>query len=471
MRSTLAWALAAVEGGLWLLLIAASLHLVRLALWGLSQPRLADEPAPPLPADPPLVTVQLPMRNERDVAARLVHAVAALDWPRLQIQILDDSDDETSAILDGAAADLRTRGLDVTVLRRADRSGFKAGNLQHGLSSAGGAFLLVLDADAEPAPDLVRRLIAPLLADAELAFAQARWSFANERESPLTRLQAIILHALFTVEQARLTALRRPVQFNGTAGLWRTSALVAAGGWLGAGASVTEDLDLSYRVQLRGLRGATLPSVSVGTELPSSMRDLRAQQSRWVRGAGEVLRSLGRRLFAGSLTDGVSMLAHLVRHARQPLLLLLALALPASTLTGFAPARALPPGAWPIVLALTLSSVCLYHGAALRRLGRSAACALVTAPLVAALSVGLSFTLTAALVSGLLGVRGEWTRTPKRGAAGASSYAPSRTLRPVELLLGLAHLGTAVWLAAHGAWLPALGLAFFFAFGFLWVAF
>jgi membrane glycosyltransferase len=494
MRAMLAWTLFAVEAGVWLLLVAASLHLLKLALWGLWQPRLADEPAPPIPDDPPLVTVQLPMRNERDVAARLIRAVAALDWPRLQVQVLDDSDDETRGLVDSVAAELRAGGADVTVIRRADRRGWKAGNLQNALAAARGDYLLVLDADSQPSPDLVRRLIAPLRADERLAFVQARWSFANETESLTTRAQAIILHALFTVEQARLTAAKKPLQFNGTAGMWRTSALRDAGGWHTGDPSVTEDLDLGYRVRLRGLRGATLPAIAVGTELPSTMSDFRTQQMRWVRGAGEVLRGLGRRLMTGSLSDGVSMLAHLLRHARQPLLLALALLLPVAALGWIAPPHAswatAPPGyspedsaslagwlataslrscTWSVVLMLTLLAVAAYHAAALRRLGRSPAMALITAPLVAALSVGLSFSLSTALLGGLFGGTGEFVRTPKRGDAATSSYRAARPLRPVELVLGLVHAAAAVFLAMHGDWPAVLALAFFFAFGFLWV--
>jgi cellulose synthase/poly-beta-1,6-N-acetylglucosamine synthase-like glycosyltransferase len=462
MRATLGWGLAAVECGLWLLLAAASFHLLRLAAWAFSQPRLSGGGLSPAGSDH-LVTVQLPIRNERDVAARLLNAVAALDWPRLQIQILDDSDDETSQILDDTAKDLRTRGLDVEVLRRGDRKGFKAGNLQHGLASARGEFLLILDADSQPAPDLIRRLIAPLLRDEQLGFVQARWTFVNERESLLTRVQAIILHALFTVEQARLSALGKPLQFNGTAGLWRKRALEAAGGWLGANASVTEDLDVSYRAQQKGFRGLTDPSVTVATELPSTMSAFRTQQSRWVRGAAETLRTQFRGV-AGSL----GMLAHLARHARQPLLLALTLALPAAALGFIAPPPSLPP-LWPYVLTFTFVAVAAYHAAALRRLGRNPLAALYTAPAVIVLSVGLSFALTASLLAGLAGTKTDWARTPKRGDAPKASYAPSRLPRPIELLLGAANLGVAVWLAWQGLWIPAVSLFFFLALGLLWI--
>src|SRR5262249_42842717 len=153
-------------------------------------------------------TVQLPLRNERFVAERLLRLCAALDWPRdrMEVQVLDDSDDETRAVVDETAAELGRAGLQIEVLRRQDRRGYKAGALQLGLERARGAYLLVLDADFQPAPDLLRRLMGPLLEDPRLAFVQGRWSFDNEDENLLCRLQALILHGLMAVEEARLSA-------------------------------------------------------------------------------------------------------------------------------------------------------------------------------------------------------------------------------------------------------------------------
>lgn len=473
MRATVQWGIGALGLGLQLLLVAASLHLLRAAAWALSQPRLAPADRPPgSDATPtPLVTVQLPLRNERDVAARLIAAAAGLDWPRLELQVLDDSDDETVSIVDAACERARAGGCVVEVVRRAGRVGYKAGALQHALATARGEYLLLLDADSQPPRDLVRRLVAALAADERLAFAQARWSFANERESLLTRVQAIILHALFVVEQARLTALGRPLQFNGTAGLWRRRALEAAGGWLpGDGASVTEDLDLSYRVTLAGFRGATLPEIAVDTELPSTMTAFRVQQERWVRGGAEVLRRLGGRVFAGSFRDGVGMLAHLARHARQPLLVALALWLPVVEMHRVQPRPAVPH-AWPIVLAGVFVAIALYQGATLRRLGRPPWPALYLAPTVMVLSIGLAPALTRSLVAGLWTRRAEFVRTPKRGDASRSSYRPRRDPRVLfELALGFVHLAAAGWLVSVGAWLPALALVGLFALGLLWVA-
>jgi hypothetical protein len=477
---------------------------------------MKDE-TPPLDGELPLVTVQLPIRNERAVAERVMRAACALDWPRdrLQIQVLDDSDDETSAIIDRAAEALRAEGHDLAVSRRADRTGFKAGNLQSGLDSARGEYLAVFDADSQPPPDFLRRTIPHLVADAYLGFVQARWSFDNERKNLITRVQALILHGLFTVEQSRLSDHKKPLQFNGTSGVWRASALRAAGGWLpstgvSGSASVTEDLDLSYRVQLRGLRSKMLPALTVETELPSTMAAFRAQQARWVRGSAEALRALGKQILFGTpaASAKTSMIAHLVRHARQPALVLFTLGWPVIVLAQLAPLlRLAPPAArgaalakagsvavggksaalakgaasslaladlvprfdvpyaWPLVVLVLYLAVSFYYGAALERIGRRPITAFLLAPLIMALSIGLCIKLSLALFAGLFTGAGEFVRTPKGGA-----YRSRRDLGAiVEIVLGLGYLALAALAAIAGQYLLAASLVAFFGFGLLWV--
>ena len=253
-----------IEIALYAMLLAASVHLLRQAMWGFAAGRLKN-PVPVAPTSH-FVTVQLPLRNERQMAEGLVRAAVVLDGANLEVQVLDDSDDETRALLDRVARELRDEGHDVQVLRRTDRSGYKAGALAYGLALARGEFVLVLDADFRPTPDLVSQLAAVLDANPALAFAQARWSFRNER-TLLARLQSAILDALFAVEQARLTANAAPVQFNGTAGLWRKDAIERAGGWALSDTALTEDLDLSFRAHEAGLRGVTRPELAVSTRV------------------------------------------------------------------------------------------------------------------------------------------------------------------------------------------------------------
>lgn len=475
-----------------LLLWGATVHLLRLGLAAWSCPKLADDPGPSGPSGPsdpsglsesagelPVVTVQLPMRNERHVAERVIRAACALSWPRnrLQIQVLDDSDDDTVGLVDAVCAELREQGHDISVLRRTERRGYKAGAMQAALATARGDFVAVLDADCVPPPDFLLRLVPPLLADPSLAFCQGRWSFDNEEHGLLTRLQALILHGLMVVEQDALSRAGLPMQFNGSGGVWRKAAVLAAGGWLpdGAHASVTEDLDLSYRAALRGARGRHLPEVAVRTELPTSMAAFRAQQARWVRGAAEGVRSLFRRLLRGELAahERLALLAHLSRHARQPLLVMVPIWLPLALL--YAPAHL--PGLGLSLAALHLAIGC-YYGAALHRLGRSPIEAFLLAPALVALSVGLSLALSAALLAGMDGKPAEFVRTPKTGKqdpaakprGSASAYRPPRApLSYVEIALGLFVCVCAGGLLRAGEPVAALGCLIWLAGGLLWV--
>jgi len=431
---------ALVEVALYLMLAAASLHLVRAAGWALSRGRRLAPASPAAPPEAAWVTVQLPLRNEPAVAEGALRSAAALAWPgeRLELQVLDDSDDETVATVDRVAAELAASGVHIEVLRRAERRGYKAGALAEGLLRARGELILVLDADFRPEPALLAQLEAHLRSGPELAFVQARWAFRNERASLLTRLQAAILDALFAVEQARLSEQEGPVQFNGTAGLWRRSAIERAGGWATGEDALTEDLDLSFRAHEAGLRGVTLPELAVSTELPESSRDFRTQQARWVRGGALTLRALGRRLLSRANTgaDARTMLGHLVRHARQPLLVAAALRLPLVALGLAAPVC--PPWVGPLVLGGLLAATGLYLGAAARAIGRSFWSRALLSPALVALSMGLAPALSLAFLGGLAGhTAGGFVRTHKRGEGGERT-SPTVGRRGLELarLLG-----------------------------------
>lgn len=469
--------------GLWLLLLAASLHLLRLGLWALRHP-LRDEQVPSFQTDDlPYVTVQLPMRNERLVAARAISTACALRWPRqrLQIQVLDDSDatDETVRIVDEAVAAAQQAGFDIAVVRRADRRSFKAGHLDFALPLARGEFVAVLDVDFVPSPDFLMQLVPRLMTEPQLAFVQGRWSFLNERESLLLRIQALILHGLFLVEQSYLSAHNQPVQFNGSGGVWRKEALRRAGGWVGpeadVTASVTEDLDLSYRVRLLGYSSQLVPSVAIPTELPEKMAAFRSQQKRWVRGGAQVLRSLVTKLLVKgrSLSERMTMLLHLTRHTRQPYLALALLFLPLGPL-GVLSALFSPPGGLLSAVLILWLSLSVYYGAALRRLGQSGLAALWLSPLVMILSMGLCVSLTSELVRGALSSRNaaEFVRTPKTGGQKQlqGQYRPVfDRLARIEVLLGLLYVAMAIVLLKRGDYLTALGFAGLVAPGLLWV--
>ena len=235
----------------------------------------------------PTVTVQLPIYNEVYVARRLIDDVARLDYPaeRLEIQVLDDSTDDTSTIVAELVAQWRAKGVDIVHVRRGDREGYKAGALRHGLALARGELIAIFDADFLPQPDFLRAAVPVLVADSGLAFVQARWDHVNRGFSLLTRLQAVAIDGHFAIEQAGRWARGHWFNFNGTAGVWRRAALIDAGGWQHD--TLTEDLDVSYRAFLAGWRAGYLRRLEAPAELPVSFSAYRRQQHRWARGSFE----------------------------------------------------------------------------------------------------------------------------------------------------------------------------------------
>ncbi|HSJ55798.1 MAG TPA: cellulose synthase family protein, partial [Anaerolineae bacterium] len=254
------------------------------------------------PAEPeewPLVTLQLPIYNELHVIRRLLDAVARLDYPRdrLQVQVLDDSTDETTRLARACVAHHRAHGLDVELLHRATRTGFKAGALAHGMARARGELIAVLDADFVPAPDFLKRTVPHLAARPDLAFVQARWGYLNAGYSLLTRVQTIALDGHFVVEHIGRNRNGLAMNFNGTAGVWRRVAIEDAGGWQSD--TLTEDVDLSFRAQLAGWHALYLPDVAVPAELPPQMAAFKRQQARWATGAAQCLVKLAPSLLRG----------------------------------------------------------------------------------------------------------------------------------------------------------------------------
>jgi cellulose synthase/poly-beta-1,6-N-acetylglucosamine synthase-like glycosyltransferase len=258
----------------------------------------------PLPADHdlPRVLVQLPTFNEGALVCRVAEAVGNLDWPRdrLEVQILDDSTDGGAVHSERAAALLAGHGIDASVLRRSDRHGFKAGALAEGLQRTRAPFVAMLDADYLPQPDFLKNCMRPMLHDAKLGLVQARCDFLNGDENLVTRVQQRILDAHYAVEQAARSWSGQIVPFNGTCGIWRRAAIDDAGGWQGD--TLAEDMDISYRAQLRGWRVLFLTSVTVPGELPDSFWTWRQQQFRWTKGSGEVARKMLASVWRSSLT-------------------------------------------------------------------------------------------------------------------------------------------------------------------------
>jgi cellulose synthase/poly-beta-1,6-N-acetylglucosamine synthase-like glycosyltransferase len=240
----------------------------------------------------PHVLVQLPVCDEGPLAVRVAASAARMDWPRdrLTIQLLDDGDGSRHEQL---AADVRAvapEGVNVHILQRGDRKGFKAGNLAFGLVHSDAPFVAVLDADFVPPADFLRRTVPVLLADSGLAFVQSRWGHANRSANWLTRVQGVLLDAHFSVEQEARFRAGLPLSFNGSAGVWNRTAIEQGGGWTGD--TLTEDLDLSMRCMMQGWRGAMVSDLVVPGELPQTAAAWRAQQARWTKGHAQVARKL-----------------------------------------------------------------------------------------------------------------------------------------------------------------------------------
>ncbi len=239
----------------------------------------------------PFVTVQLPIYNEKYVIDRLIKAVSSMDYPKdkFEVQVLDDSDDETVDIVKRIVEGLQDKGVQISHVRREDRSGYKAGALAYGLTLAKGEFIAIFDADFMPNPNFLRATLA-YFTDKEVGMVQARWEHVNQDYSLLTEAQAFHLDAHFTLEQFSRDAGGYYMNFNGTAGVWRKECIIDAGGWQHD--TLTEDLDLSYRAQLKGWKFKYVDEIGAPAELPAEMGAIKSQQYRWMKGGAEVARKI-----------------------------------------------------------------------------------------------------------------------------------------------------------------------------------
>ena len=240
----------------------------------------------------PAVLIQIPIFNEGALIWRALAAVTALDWPRdrLQVQVLDDSNDESAEIARAAVHEFQRLGHHVALIQRTTRSGFKAGALKAGLARSNEPFVAIFDVDYVPQSDFLRQCMRPLLADPALAFVQARCDFLNGMTNRVTRAQQAMLDSHFGAEQATRSWTNQILPFNGTCGVWQRAAIEACGSWQGD--TLTEDLDISYRAQIAGWRAVYLVSVAVPGELPVTVRAWNSQQLRWNKGFAQTARKL-----------------------------------------------------------------------------------------------------------------------------------------------------------------------------------
>jgi cellulose synthase/poly-beta-1,6-N-acetylglucosamine synthase-like glycosyltransferase len=418
----------------------------------------------------PPVTVQVPVYNEVHVVERVIDAVAALDYPRdrLQIQVLDDSNDETTRLARARTAFHRERGLDVMLLRRPDRDGFKAGALARGMLNARGEYIAIFDADFCPRPDFLLRTIPHFLDRPRLGMVQTRWSYLNADYSPITRAQALALDGHFVVEQMGRHRSGLLMSFNGSGGVWRRRCIEESGGWRAD--TLCEDLDLSYRAQLDGWECLYLPSVDAPAEVPPQIAAFKRQQSRWAQGSVQALRKLaGPILRSRRLNWGQKAMAlvHLSSYLAHPLMVLLLLAsLPSLLLPDFAP---LPFGG----LGLVCLGPPLLYAVSQQRLHVDWGRRMLALPLLVLIGIGIAWENTRAVGRGLIHWGGVFARTPKFRLEGQDDRWANSGYRlradvhtVVEAALALYALATALVAHAtgnHGA-IP-FSLVYALAFG------
>ncbi|MFQ5349190.1 MAG: cellulose synthase family protein [Thermoanaerobaculia bacterium] len=369
---------------------------------------------PPTPAEWPRVTVQLPLYNEMYVAERLIDAAARLDYPRdrLEIQVLDDSTDETRQLVARRVERYRRQGLRIRLLHRSDRTGFKAGALAAGQAEASGELLAVFDADFVPPPGFLHRTV-PHFHDPEVGMVQARWEHINRYYSLLTRIQAVFLDGHFIIEHAARARSGMFFNFNGTAGIWRRRAIEEAGGWQQD--TLTEDLDLSYRAQLAGWKFLFLSEVTAPAELPVAVNAFKRQQFRWAKGSIQTARKLLWRLLRAPLPLRAKAegFVHLTNNTSYLLMVALSiLVFPAMLLRRGEDVRLLLLLDLPLFVAATVS-VIVFYTVSQRERGSRWGRDLLYLPALMGVGIGLAINNSRAVVSGALKRGGVFERTPK----------------------------------------------------------
>jgi cellulose synthase/poly-beta-1,6-N-acetylglucosamine synthase-like glycosyltransferase len=434
---------------------------------------------PPVPVGElsplPRVTVQLPIYNEMYVADRLIDAVCRIDYPRelLEIQVLDDSVDETRTVAEQAVRRQVARGVDIVYLHRTNRTGFKAGALEAGLAVAKGEFIAIFDADFTPTQDFLRRSM-PYFADPGIALVQARWGHINQNYSLLTKIQSILLDGHFVLEHGARSRAGLFFNFNGTAGVWRRTAICDAGGWQHD--TLTEDLDLSYRAQLRGWRFTFLQDLVAPAEVPVEMNAFKSQQHRWAKGSIQTCRKVLPRVLRSNLPLKIKIEAffHLTANFNYLLMSVLSLLM--------APAMVIRYNmGWyemllidiPLFIAAT-ASVGNFYMVSQRELHSDWTSRLRFLPFLMSIGIGLTVNNTKAVLEAMFNKSSEFTRTPKYCIEGrgdewlGKKYHQNFVVQPlVELALGVYFTATVFYALANGiyATLPFLVL---FQVGFLY---
>ena len=424
----------------------------------------------------PVVTIQLPLYNEMYVVDRLVDSVCAIDYPRekLEIQILDDSTDETRSIAEAAARRHAADGIDIKYIHRTDRSGYKAGALEAGMHVARGTFIAIFDADFVPKRDFLMATVHHFT-DPKVALVQTRWGHVNEDYSLLTKIQAILLDAHFVLEHGSRNRGGCFFNFNGTAGIWRKAAIIDGGGWQHD--TLTEDLDLSYRTQLRGWRFVFLPNHVAPAELPVEMNAFKSQQHRWAKGSIQTFLKLMPQILQSDQPLKVKTEAffHLSANFNYPLMCVLSVLMAPSMVIRY-------NMGWyemllidvPLFLAATASVANFYMVCQRELYPRTWTERLKYLPILMSIGIGLAVNNTKAVLEAIFHKPSEFKRTPKYRIEGGTgdwmgkNYRQAVAVQPIiELTLGLYFTATLFYALANGIYgtVPFLML---FQVGFLY---
>ncbi len=434
------------------------------------------EPKASAPLDPmPPVTIQLPLYNEMYVAERLIEAVCRIEYPRelLEIQVLDDSTDETCEVAELAVRRFAAQGHDIKYIHRTSRVGFKAGALEEGLRTARGEFVAIFDADFIPTADFLTRLM-PHFSDPQVGMVQARWGHINQDYSLLTKIQSILLDGHFVLEHGGRNRAGHFFNFNGTAGVWRRVVIDDAGGWQHD--TLTEDLDLSYRAQLRGWRFVFVSDVIAPAEVPVEMNSFKSQQHRWAKGSIQTCRKLLPAILRADVPLGTKAEAffHLTANFNYPLMVVLSILIFPSMVIRY-------NMGWyemllidvPLFFAATFS-VCNFYMVCQREIHKDWIARLKYLPFLMSIGIGLSINNSRAVFEAMFNRESEFTRTPKYRIEGSGDewigkkYHQTVAIQPlIELALGLYFTATVFYALANQIYgtLPFLLL---FQIGFLY---
>ncbi len=404
-----------------------------------------------MPPQYPRVATQLPIFNEANVAERIIRATATMEYPagRHIIQVLDDSTDETRMIVDNVVDELRRTGHNITVVRREQRVGYKAGALNQGMKETDAEFFAIFDADFVPTQDFLLRTIPVMMIRPEVGLVQARWGHLNAGRSLVTRAQGMGIDGHFAIEQHARAWNNLFMNFNGTAGLWRRKAIDDAGGW--EHDTLTEDMDLSYRAQLAGWDPFFLPDLVVPAELPESINAFKSQQFRWAKGSIQTALKLLPRVLRSSCSPRAKIQAvfHMTHYVIHPVMVWLALfALPLLVCTDLNTSPLVTTLLFGIILFSACAPLVLYATAQIQLYPQGWR-RFYALPILSAIGIGIGISNTRGVFEAITGKETPFVRTPKRGDNNQVRYVVRMPLVALlELALGFYCFGS-LWYYMH----------------------